>query len=103
MVVGWAEEHGVEDPFAVALIVDELVTNAIVHGSASRVPVHLDVDGTRIKVAVDDPSATAPAPTAGPLLAEHGRGLLLVDALSTQWGWTDLPVGKRVWCVVGYR
>jgi hypothetical protein len=26
-----------------------------------------------------------------------GRGLFLVDAMSTRWGWEPLGTGKRVW------
>jgi hypothetical protein len=29
--------------------------------------------------------------------AEHGRGLLLVEAMSTAWGVVKADVGKTVW------
>ncbi|MDB1088417.1 ATP-binding protein [Streptomyces sp. ACA25] len=31
-------------------------------------------------------------------LAENGRGLLLISALSSRWGVADREVGKTVWC-----
>ena len=83
-VVLWAQDRGGADPFDVALIVDELVTNAIVHGGARRVAVHLDTDGAQVEVAVDDPSAAAPTLALGADLAEHGRGLLMIEALSSR-------------------
>lgn len=30
-------------------------------------------------------------------LTDHGRGLLLVDALSDAWGYVDIPSGRSVW------
>jgi anti-sigma regulatory factor (Ser/Thr protein kinase) len=100
-VLDWAEDHALSEPFDLTLVVDELVTNAIVHGNAERVTVHLDMDGTQVLLAVDDPSDTAPLPAARPHLHEQGRGLLIVETLSSGWGWTEMPVGKRVWCRIG--
>jgi hypothetical protein len=46
-----------------------------------------------------DPDIRAPAPETAGLAAESGRGLLLVDTLSTHWGCTapDDKDGKIVW------
>jgi anti-sigma regulatory factor (Ser/Thr protein kinase) len=87
------------DPDVVALLVSELVTNALVHGRppmelrASRVGGGLrvevlDGEGERrprrrsVRPAADDP---------------HGRGLTIVSALASRWGTAPSPGGKAVW------
>jgi len=42
------------------------------------------------------PGKPVPARTDDPD-AEGGRGLLLVEALSSGWGWYATPYGKTVW------
>jgi anti-sigma regulatory factor (Ser/Thr protein kinase) len=84
----------------IVLIVDELVTNAVVHGTGPvRLGLHLD--GARLtgEVGDADPSAPGPARPAPPVLdwAEAGRGLLLVTALATAFGARSHPAGKTVW------
>ena len=49
-----------------------------------------------------DATGTAPSPGAPALSAEHGRGLILVESLSAQWGHyrpAGPPHGKVVWAV----
>ena len=59
-------------------------------------------------ILVWDPSPQPPAPADPGQDAEDGRGLLLVQALSLQWGWyfpaSGSPgghAGKVVWAIVG--
>jgi anti-sigma regulatory factor (Ser/Thr protein kinase) len=81
---------------AAAVLTDELVANAVSHGSP---PIVLEVksDEERLTVAVTDagPGTPVPQPT-GPR-AECGRGLVIVSKLSDTWGVSDLPKGKCVW------
>ncbi|WP_192809308.1 ATP-binding protein [Actinomadura montaniterrae] len=84
----------------IVLIVDELVTNAVVHGTGPvRLGLHLD--GARLvgEVGDADPCAPGPPRPAPPVLdwAEAGRGLLLVTALATAFGARAHPAGKTVW------
>ena len=79
-----------------ALLVSELVTNAVLHtGTPVEVGVDLVSGGIRIEVADSSPvlpSAKNYSPDAG-----TGRGLLLVDALASSWGVVPSTTGKVVW------
>ncbi|MCH0562729.1 MULTISPECIES: ATP-binding protein [unclassified Streptomyces] len=82
-----------------ALVVSELVTNAIVH-TASRVVVCELHDGSdRVRIAVRDEGCAPGGPSAaqGQPEEEHGRGLLLVDALCHAWGAHEHGPGLLVW------
>jgi anti-sigma regulatory factor (Ser/Thr protein kinase) len=79
-----------------ALLVNELVSNAILH-AGTELFVELSIAGNAILIAVTDGSNKPARPRTRTSLAEAGRGLLLVDALSTRWGVTAWPTGKRVW------
>ena len=80
----------------VLLLVSELVTNAVVHaGSRPDVAVILLPHALRVEVADNDPAGPR-ARVAGDE-DESGRGLLLLDQLSTKWGVDASPTGKTVW------
>jgi anti-sigma regulatory factor (Ser/Thr protein kinase) len=99
----------------VELLVSEIVTNAVrasaEHarhrqdpGQAVGVPtvrLWLTSNGHRVLIRVWDPDDRAPAPETAGLAAESGRGLLLVDTLSTQWGCfaPGNKDGKIVWAM----
>jgi len=80
------------------LLVSEVVTNAVVHGDGRPV---LDIDVGRdvLRVTVTDDSPGLPqVQRDNPILAPGGRGLQLVDTLSTRWGTNRRqPTGKSVW------
>ncbi|WP_406348211.1 ATP-binding protein [Streptomyces sp. NBC_00144] len=95
----------------VALVVSELVTNALRHALPTDAPrdedapvrLHLMRWTTRLVCAVRDPSDSAPAarPT-DDFAAESGRGLFLVDSFADSWGWHPLAGtlhGKVVWAL----
>lgn len=84
------------------LLVSELATNAIKHGSG-EVTVTVRLEGDQVVVEVADSSSRPPQvrPTVEPDpedddLAENGRGLQLVQALADSWGVAPAPDGKRV-------
>lgn len=94
-LAAWGLEHVAEDG---ALVVTELVANAVNHtpGHCIRVIVARPVDGY-VRIGVVDKSRTVPVLQHPTDTEVHGRGLTLVDALTTSWG-TDLkPWGKCVW------
>jgi anti-sigma regulatory factor (Ser/Thr protein kinase) len=81
-----------------ALLVSELVTNAVRH-AAPPVVLRVDVDDERTRVEVDDRGVQLPVLTDPPASAFGGRGVKIVDMLATAWGTerhrTDK--GKTVW------
>jgi anti-sigma regulatory factor (Ser/Thr protein kinase) len=78
------------------LLISELVSNAVRHASSSPV-MRIDVDSGTVRVAVCDDSQLTPDVRHADLDAEGGRGLLLVEALATSWGWSRTEDGKQVW------
>jgi anti-sigma regulatory factor (Ser/Thr protein kinase) len=83
----------------VLLVVTELLSNAVDHG---RGPVRLTVESRSgsVRIEVHDTAPDAPRPQPLDPYAVRGRGLQMVEALSSQWGWSDDPVGKIVWAEV---
>lgn len=80
----------------VQLLTTELVTNGIQHAQGP-VTVTAEVSGDRVRIAVGDESSVVPVPGNASADDEGGRGLALVDSLSTRWGVEELPTGKIVW------
>ncbi|MEU9286963.1 ATP-binding protein [Streptomyces sp. NPDC048275] len=81
-------------------LVSEVVTNALLHTTSPTIDMETAVlpDGVRVAVYDDNPAVhLAPLDTAWD--GEHGRGLLLVQALAQAWGVTPAhPYGrKHVW------
>ncbi len=82
-----------------ALLVSELVTNAVRHGGPPVV-LAVDCDSCGLEVRVRDGSSTLPVPRPAAPDAEDGRGFLLLDILSERWGIeaeVDGVGGKEVW------
>ncbi|WP_329563829.1 ATP-binding protein [Kitasatospora sp. NBC_01266] len=87
-----------------ALVLSELVTNAFVHGTRRdqliKMGLEADPDGELLLIWVEDASHEAPQLCVA-AEGEAGRGLLLVDRLSQQWGWGPREgIGKRVWSCI---
>ena len=95
--VGVCRSAGLDDLTDVAaLLVSEVATNALVHGSGDvQVVAHAEGDGLRVEVQDDEPQL--PQPRQAGALDEGGRGLALLDALATTWGTDSRPDGKTVW------
>ncbi|MEU9149497.1 SpoIIE family protein phosphatase [Streptomyces sp. NPDC048417] len=84
---------GLED--ATKLIVSELVTNAVSHGS-DRITLRL-IRHQVLTCEVFDTSACSPRLLSARTLDESGRGLFLVAQLSRRWGFRSVSGGKVVW------
>jgi hypothetical protein len=93
----------------VELLVSEIVTNAVRASTAAAqhcqdVPttkVWLTSDSHHVLIQVWDSAGHRPAPQKTGLTAESGRGLLLVQTLSAEWGCytPDGQGGKIVWAL----
>jgi anti-sigma regulatory factor (Ser/Thr protein kinase) len=85
----------------VALVVSELMTNALLHGSLRDrlIRVQVGVIATALRVEVSDPrEEREPCLREATGEDQFGRGLLLVGALADDWGVRPRAgVGKTVW------
>ncbi|SEF36363.1 Histidine kinase-like ATPase domain-containing protein [Amycolatopsis pretoriensis] len=82
------------------IVVGELLENAFVHGGGPRqLRIHHAHDPCEVTVAVADDGTGEPKMR----VPDHGggRGLLLVDQLSLDWGVSHHDDGKLVWARVG--
>ncbi|WP_239771936.1 ATP-binding protein [Streptomyces sp. CL12-4] len=85
------------------LVVNELTTNAVRHAlrlnSQEEAKAWLGIarTGGAVLCAVSDPSPAPPLPHRPQGMAVAGRGLLVVDALTNQWGYASAAPGKTVW------
>lgn len=78
------------------LLTSELVTNVVAH---ARTSCHLGVEllPDVVRVSVSDESGVPLAPRDAEHNAESGRGLALVESLSSNWGVIQRDGGKTVW------
>jgi anti-sigma regulatory factor (Ser/Thr protein kinase) len=82
------------------LLVSEAVANAVEHacGAQLRVTMTTDGAGTFFCAVFDhDPRPPKPPAIAPDPLSENGRGLILIDELSTAWGILPGRAGKWIW------
>jgi anti-sigma regulatory factor (Ser/Thr protein kinase) len=81
-----------------AVVVSELVTNAVLHG---RRPIELELsaDESTVRIEVFDGDRDHQGVARRPVGVDdhHGRGLHVVDALARRWGVDAHARGKVVW------
>lgn len=93
---------GVSDPDDdAALVVSELVTNAVLHARTDLVVRVRRYRRGVARVEVVDGSSVLPGPRAVTRASRSGRGLTLVDELASDWGVEPSGTGKVVWFMVG--
>jgi anti-sigma regulatory factor (Ser/Thr protein kinase) len=78
------------------LLVSEVVTNAVLHATG-HVRVEVSCLGGRLRVRVGDDSSALPERRNHAEDATTGRGLVLIEALSSAWGVEVDGDGKTVW------
>jgi anti-sigma regulatory factor (Ser/Thr protein kinase) len=101
----WGMPYGTPASDTVALVVAELAANAVLHGHVPgrdfelRLRYHRAAAVVRVEVSDTHPGLPAsPGQASHATDAEHGRGLLLVEAIATRWGVTGRTgPGKTVW------
>ncbi|WP_435879130.1 ATP-binding protein [Streptomyces tuirus] len=97
-LTGWSVCEDTCD--SAALVVSELVTNAIVHTASTHIVCELLDGDDLVRIAVRDEGCAPGQPHAASRTRpeeEHGRGLLLVDALCHSWGAHENGPGLLVW------
>jgi anti-sigma regulatory factor (Ser/Thr protein kinase) len=96
----------------VAVVVSELLTNALLHAlpvagqARTGWPIRLGLlqPERGVMCAVADPSRVAPVPQQPEHMGETGRGLHVIAALSDQWGCTvPTDMGKVMWATFSTR
>jgi MEDS: MEthanogen/methylotroph, DcmR Sensory domain/Histidine kinase-like ATPase domain len=89
----WGRDDVVDDA---AFVVTELATNAVLHAESDFHVAITQRNGV-VRIAVTDSSRTEPRRSDLGLAASCGRGLALIDALATSWGFNLVDHGKQVW------
>ena len=89
------DDSGVSADLAV-LLISELATNAVLHARTDFV-VSVRIEDRRVRVEVQDANERPPVIGHTPPEATSGRGLHLVQSLSSSWGVEGRPEGKIVW------
>ncbi|MDA8033582.1 MAG: ATP-binding protein [Actinomycetota bacterium] len=95
---GWAG-----DVEAAVLLTSELVANAFIHAHS---PCYLTVrlDGSRVRVEASDTDPDPPVVARPSDDSPGGRGLVLVEALSSAWGSRiEADEGKTIWFELAVR
>lgn len=91
-----------EDQFRVLICADEVMANAFSHGSVAgdQVDVRFTVTDTRVVLLVGDPNTQTDEVPSVPSLpdesSEHGRGLLIIQALADTFRVWRRPAGTLV-------
>ncbi|MFF2074814.1 ATP-binding protein [Kitasatospora sp. NPDC058162] len=92
--LGWAPSP----IFDAELALGELLVNAWRHGNTPAPVLQiLAISPITLRVSVFDESPVIPHPCTPSLLAESGRGLQLVEGLTSRWGVEPQKRGKAVW------
>jgi anti-sigma regulatory factor (Ser/Thr protein kinase) len=93
------------DEDVAVLLASELVTNAVTHQAGRTVTLALTCSPGQLRVDVHDTSRSLPVLASAPADAdtETGRGLMLVDTLSDEWGSYRTPAGKAVYFTLAFQ
>jgi hypothetical protein len=91
------------DPSVAVLLTSELVTNAIANEAGQTIMLVITRAYDQLRVDVHDTSWFAPELVEAPVDAEAGRGLMLVDSLSTDWGFYRTVAGKAVYFTLSFN
>jgi anti-sigma regulatory factor (Ser/Thr protein kinase) len=90
-------DAGLEDlAYTATMLVSELVANAILH-TGTPLEVVVAEGGDHVRIEVHDGSRQLPVRKNYSNMSGTGRGLMMVERLSTAWGAEAVPAGKVVW------
>jgi CheY-like chemotaxis protein len=96
-VAGVLDDWGFDDlQDSAALLVSELVTNAVVHAH-SEVEVAVHLRPARVRIEVIDAAQEHVRRRDAKDDEQSGRGMALIEAMAVAWGIDSLLAGKSVW------
>jgi anti-sigma regulatory factor (Ser/Thr protein kinase) len=96
-VIAALTEWGIPDLIDdAASVVAELATNAVMHATSDFV-VALSARNATVRISVRDPSVVPPVRRRSSSTATRGRGIAMIDVLSSDWGVERAGTGKEVW------
>ena len=90
------------DPDIAILLASDLITNAIMHGAGATITVAIRCSRGHLRIDVYDQSRSRPPGMDLPAGTDTGRGLVLVAALSTEWGSFRTPAGKAMYFTLAF-
>ncbi|HWG94644.1 MAG TPA: ATP-binding protein [Mycobacteriales bacterium] len=98
----WLDDHFLD---AATIVVSELVTNALSHvgDDGGTATLALDLRDGLLHLSVRDGSVVVPRMRSARLDDTGGRGLSIVEQLSTRWGTETHEDGKRVFADLPVR
>jgi anti-sigma regulatory factor (Ser/Thr protein kinase) len=101
-LASFLNERDVEDATRgdAALVVSELVTNALRHGEGPTV-LRVALTATVVQLSVTDSGDGVPRMLPPEPGRVGGLGLVVVERLTTEWGVASFPGGKTVWALLG--
>jgi anti-sigma regulatory factor (Ser/Thr protein kinase) len=100
-LASFLNERDVEDATRgdAALVVSELVTNALRHGEGPTV-LRVALTATVVQLSVTDSGDGVPRMLPPEPGRVGGLGLVVVERLTTEWGVASFPGGKTVWALL---
>ena len=90
------------DPDIALLLASDLVTNAIMHGAGETLTLAIRCSRGHLRIDVYDKSRYRPVGANDLVDAGTGRGLVLVAALSADWGSFRTPAGKAMYFTLAF-
>jgi len=91
------------DPDIAILLASDLVTNAITHGEGETLTLAIRRCCGQLRIDVYDRSRYLPVGANEPVDSGTGRGLVLVAALSAEWGSFRTPAGKAMYFTLAFQ
>ena len=91
------------DPDIAVLLTSDLVTNAIMHGEGETVTLAIRCSCGHLRVDIYDASRSLPMAVDEPAGTETGCWLVLVAALSAEWGSFCIPAGKATYFTLAFQ
>jgi hypothetical protein len=85
------------------VLTSDLVTNAIMHGDGETLTLAIRCSRGRLRIDVYDKSRSLPTGVTEPADTQAACGLVLVAALSTEWGSFRTPAGKAMYFTLALR